>query len=263
MKHVNRYLFTQSLIALFTLFLYIPGIANALEIVLEPSSKQREIGDQIRFQVYADSAVDLISMGVKVTFDPTILQVVDASKYEEFSNGWVMDADGIEATTSDRYATPAVEIDNTNGSVMMLGGRLIGSTTTGVTGKVLLGWIIFEAIANGTSSINVDRAKYNPNPQETYDNFVQLSGTVDEPTNVPGDLGAICVVENACKGDISNDGNVNFADLAAMRANFFTDCSTLPPWEVCEGDLNNDGSVNFEDLALMRANFFRSDCFCN
>ena len=63
-----------------------------------------------------------------------------------------------------------------------------------------------------------------------------------------------------CEGDITGDGFVNFADLAQMKANFFTDCSTLPPGTECVGDINNDGFVNFGDLALMKQDFFRDDC---
>ncbi len=65
---------------------------------------------------------------------------------------------------------------------------------------------------------------------------------------------------NPCEGDINGDGLVNFADLAQLKANFFTDCSTLPPGTDCVGDLNNDGFVNFGDLALMKQDFFRGDC---
>jgi len=63
-----------------------------------------------------------------------------------------------------------------------------------------------------------------------------------------------------CEGDITGDGFVNFADLAIMKANFFTDCSTLPIGTECVGDINNDGFVNFGDLALMKQDFFRDDC---
>ncbi len=72
--------------------------------------------------------------------------------------------------------------------------------------------------------------------------------------------GMLAYFDVACPGDLNRDGSVNFPDLAAMRANFFTNCSTLPPGTECVGDINNDGFVNFADLALMQANFFRSGC---
>jgi FtsP/CotA-like multicopper oxidase with cupredoxin domain len=60
-----------------------------------------------------------------------------------------------------------------------------------------------------------------------------------------------------CVGDIVIDGQVNFADLALLKANFFTTCT---PGTECVGDINNDNAVNFADLALLKANFFRGGC---
>jgi hypothetical protein len=56
------------------------GIADALDIVLEPANVQREVGGKVRVHIYAANAIDLISMGVKVSFDPSVLQVQNASK---------------------------------------------------------------------------------------------------------------------------------------------------------------------------------------
>jgi hypothetical protein len=53
---------------------------------------------------------------------------------------------------------------------------------------------------------------------------------------------------NRCDGDLTGDGLVNFEDLGAMKAVFFTNDA--------DADLNGDGMVNFEDLAIMRALFF-------
>ena len=221
MKRSNLSIFTSGLVALCIVFFSLAGAANALDIVLEPSSMQREIDDQVRVQIYADPAVDLISMGVKVSWTPpNSLEVVSASKYEDIStnNGWIMDADGDPATTGDQYTSPAVDVDHVNGSVTMIGGRLMGSGTAGLSGKVLLGWIVFKAKINGTHLLNVELAKYHPNdPAETFDNFVSLTAGVEEPTNVPGDLAAICVVDDACLADLNSDGSVDFFDVQLLR----------------------------------------------
>jgi hypothetical protein len=69
---------------------------------------------------------------------------------------------------------------------------------------------------------------------------------------------------NTCTADFSDDGMVNFADLALLRANFGTNCNLLPPGQECVGDANEDGLVNFADLARLRSEFGRSDCLvCN
>jgi hypothetical protein len=52
---------------------------------------------------------------------------------------------------------------------------------------------------------------------------------------------------NWCDADFNNDGRVNFADLAELRAKF----STTDPGT----DLDSNGRVNFADLARMKALF--------
>ena len=55
---------------------------------------------------------------------------------------------------------------------------------------------------------------------------------------------------NACDPDLNGDRLVNFADLAILRARFF---SSDP-----EADLDGDGVVNFADLSRLRQWFFGS-----
>jgi hypothetical protein len=52
---------------------------------------------------------------------------------------------------------------------------------------------------------------------------------------------------NACDGDLDNDGQVNFADLAVFRTRFMTGNA--------DADFNGDGIVNFADLARFRQLF--------
>lgn len=238
-------------------------VCYALEISIWPNHAQREVdqNQKVTVYIYADNAIDLISMGVKVSFNPSIFQVDEAHKYEDFDNGWVMDADADSTTTGDQYVLPAVEIDNAIGEVIMIGGRLMGSETTGLTSeKQLLGWIVFRAVSEGTSSLEIDLARYHPNhPTNTFDNFVRLNGQVDEPQ--PVTFYEFCVKQNACIAEATGDENVNFAELAILRANFGNVCSELPPGTPCLGDFNEDGSVNFGDLAALRKDFGRNDCF--
>jgi len=232
--------------------------AEALTVSVEPNKAQREVSGKVRVHIYAEGAENLVSMGVKITFDPTVLEVVEASKYEDVEKGWLMDADGNPATTGDQFNNPAVQIDNASGTVTMIGGHLKGTSTVGLNGKVLLGWIIFRAKANGTSNIHVDLGKYHPDhPAKTFDNFVKKDGVVDEPTNVPGDLGLICVVNGACEGDTTGDNSVDFADYAKFNAAWdssFGD-STYDP--AC--DLDGDGIVSFSDWALFN-NDWNANC---
>jgi para-nitrobenzyl esterase len=54
---------------------------------------------------------------------------------------------------------------------------------------------------------------------------------------------------NACDADLTNDGIVNFGDLAKMKSVFFKADQNA--------DLNGDGVVNFADLAIMKKSFFK------
>ncbi|MCK5231119.1 MAG: hypothetical protein KAR13_12675 [Desulfobulbaceae bacterium] len=230
----------------FALAMVVP--AWALTISLEPDNAQREVGDKVRVHIYANDAVNLVSMGVKVSFNKDVLQVESAFKNEEDSDtGWVMDAD--DGDPDHQYRTPAVEINNANGTVTMVGGNIKGDSTTGLNGKVLLGWIVFEAIGNGNSNLNVDLGRYNPNSGETYHNFVRLGGAVDEPVNVPGDLGIICVKVGACSADISGNGTVDmgdFTDLDNAMGKVFPD----PESDVL-ADINGNGTVDMGDLSIL------------
>ncbi len=55
---------------------------------------------------------------------------------------------------------------------------------------------------------------------------------------------------NACDADLNGDCTINFLDLSAMKAVFF---SNDP-----DANLNGDDTVNFLDLSLMKARFFQA-----
>lgn len=54
---------------------------------------------------------------------------------------------------------------------------------------------------------------------------------------------------NSCDPDLTNDGMVNFADLAELKKVFFT--------QNPNADFNGDALVNFGDLAIMKSLFFK------
>ncbi len=53
---------------------------------------------------------------------------------------------------------------------------------------------------------------------------------------------------NLCDADLDNNGTIDFADLAIMKARFFSGDA--------DADLDGDGTVAFPDLAIMKAGFF-------
>jgi hypothetical protein len=260
MKNRSRHLVWMVFIFLLVVTGSMVTPSYGLEILLEPATVQRAVGGKARVRVYATSAEDLISMGVKVSFNPGVVQVQSAVKYEDFDNGWVMDADGNASTTNDQYKLPLVEIDNSGGRVAMMGGRLIGEDTTGLDGKVLLGIVDFVAVGNGSSNLNVDLFAYHPNhPTQRFANFVKLDGTVTEPVNVPANLGFVYVGNDACECNLNFDTACNILDYQLFIQSWGkTTCHE--PTTFCACDLNNDGSCNILDYQVFIQHWGSSTC---
>ena len=217
------------------------GMAWALpDVDLNPSYAQRNSGGKVRMHIEMTGATNLLSMGIKVTFPADKLQVGSASKNTEV---WKF-ADGGFVSTA-----PEVEIDNTNGVVKMIGGRL----KPGVSGDVLLGWIVFNCTGTGAAPVSIGLA--NPSP---YDNFVREDKTVDD--GGVGFTGAtICIVaENACEGDFNGDGGVTMPDSLVFRAAFPSTFGAANYNPAC--DFNGDGAVTMPDSLVFRSDFPRTNC---
>ena len=229
----------------------------ALTVELDPANIRVPENCQVNVDIYANDAVDLISMGVTVIFETTALEVVDAVKGDDF----VMDADGDLGTLGDQYRTPDPEIDNLNGTVTLIGGRLMGDNTQGLDGRVLLGTITFKGLVNSRTDLKVDLGRYHPNhPTDTFDNFVSLTttgGVVDEPTNVGPEevLGTVCV---KYPGDANGDGVVNILDKVVVRNAF----GQGGPDGWIQADVNCDGVVNILDKVVVRNAFGQSGISC-
>jgi hypothetical protein len=245
----------QSALLIGLAVLLLAGSSFALDVSIEPNVAQRAIEGQVRVHIFATSAVDLISFGLTVTYDENVLEVVEASKYEDLTNGWVMDADGLPGSVpDDQHTDPPVDT-STPGIVKMIGGRLTGTATAGLNGKVLLGWIVFKGKSGvtGTSDISIDLA--NPAP---YDNFVGISTTpapVYDGDITPGQRATICIrdASSAREGDIDGDGNVFYSDYAVLSAAWnsqFGDANYNPA-----ADLDGDGIVFYSDYALLSADW--------
>jgi len=215
--------------------------------------------DTLLVNIFAENATSLISMGVKISFDPAILSVISATKNQDPVNGFILDKDGYPLTTVDQFHSPAEAVDNTNGTVTMFGGRMMGASTTGLSGQVLLGTIVFQALQTGSSPIFVDLGKYHPShPTLTFDNFVNRDGSVDEPTNLgnlttisvlsdqdldtlPDDLETDIYHTNPQLADTDGDGIDDGEELAFWNS---LDCSGSGCAECWDCDLDGDGQAN-------------------
>lgn len=241
------------IIVLAVLFLAMANVSYALDVIVEPNNIQRKPGERVRVYLYATGADNLISFGIKVSFNPAVLEADSANtaKNTDPESGFVM----ID-TIGTSYTTPAIEIDNGAGTVFMMGGRLTGTSTTGLTGKVLLGWITFNVIGNnGTSDIVIKLGREN----STFANFVGI-GQTPAPVydnEIPGlpaaQRGIICVSDSACSANFNDDLVVNLSDYSLFRAAFgktFPDPGFDPLI-----DLNGDGVIDLSDYSIFRSQF--------
>ena len=253
------------IIALAVLVIAMANVGYALDVIVEPNNIQRKVGENVRVYLYATDAIDIISFGIQVSFNPTVLQADSANtvKNTDFSTGFVMtDTDAGGNPVGTPYTTPDIDIDNTVGTIFMMGGRLTGASTLGLNGTVLLGWITFDAIANGNSNILIDLGKVNTNHGATFANFVGLGGTLAPvyDDTIGFQSGTICVMANACSANFNpgEDLVVNTIDFSIFRAAFgktFPDSGFDPLV-----DLNADGIINTMDFSIFRSQFGTLGC---
>jgi len=120
----------------------------------------------------------ILSYGVKVGFDTGDLEVVSAEKNDAV---WYFGS----GTTTYEYMEP--EIDNTAGTVVIIGGKLdTEAPTAGVSGdRILLGKVTFNRLSSNTPSITLDFAR-----DGDFANFVKPTDppTVLDDQNADGDL---------------------------------------------------------------------------
>lgn len=261
----KKIIFSILIPVIFTILFLFSGIGSAMEITLESQTAHREINGLVRVNFYATGVTDLISMGILVTYQSNILEVISAEKNTDFATGFVMDADGVDDGTPDQHTNPAVVVDseadpvNDKGTVMMFGGRLIGQITDGLDEPVYLGHIVFKALNIGESEIEVNLAKENPASGETFANFVNIDGSVVyDSTLTPGVKGKICVVSAACSADFNGNNAVDMADFTVMR-NIMGRSFPDPDYDI-KVDLNGNGAIDMGDFTIIRNEMGRSPC---
>jgi len=238
-------------VALLSAIFVFSTVSYALEITIEPSDGDLQVHGQSRVYIFATSAESLISMGIEISFDPEVLEVVTSEKNDVLDNPanvWRMTIVKNDGTTLS-HNTPPVQWDNTAGTVTLIGGHSYenmqtGVSTSGLSGKVLLGWIDFRAKADGQSNISVDLARYHPlHPTKTFANFVSLNTGVDEPTN----LGILSVVH--AMRDSDDDGLFDTFEEDVAGTDPLMDDTDGDGITDDEEDMDFDGMSNAEEYA--------------
>ncbi len=117
------------IIALAVFAIAMANVGYALDVIVKPDNVQRKVDEKVRVYLYATGAVDLISFGIQVSFNPDVLQAdptpANTAKNTDFSTGFVMtDTDSSGNPVGTQYTTPDIAIDNTAGTVFMMGGPI-------------------------------------------------------------------------------------------------------------------------------------------
>ena len=212
-------------------------------VSINPSYAQRKLRtgnehNMIRMHVELSGAVNLLSAGVKLTYDPVQFTVIEHHKNDAVWN-----------TGIDSY------LDGVDGVLF------VGGSTTPVTGdKILLGWVVFRFIGcpdNMPKSVpvTVSLAK-----DPLYDNFVDTSNIVKDD-DLAFEGATVCLVHpdvDACEGDFDGDGRVFVDDSLVFRYALPTVFPAPNYNPAC--DFNADGRVFFDDSLVFRNDFPKNDC---
>ncbi|MGA1824846.1 MAG: hypothetical protein ACMUIP_09285 [bacterium] len=223
----------------------------ALSLEVNPARASRNVNGKIRIHINLKGAVNLLSCGVTVTYDPLKLGADEAntSKNEDI---WVMEGDSVS------YTDPAVEFDHTNGKIKIKGGRL-----TGFTGDTRIGSVTFNCLTRTTDTTPaVVNIELNPAP---YDDFVDADGTVlDSTITTPLPSCVICIVDpgagdpQACETDANGDGLItNLEKVKVIQA--FNHDDPDPAYNPAV-DCNGDGRITNLEKIMTIQDFNRQDC---
>jgi hypothetical protein len=183
-------------------------------------------GDVVSVDIYVSDVPEpgLISMGFKLTYDSSKLEVMEAGTAVDTGN----------------WPAPYLKTDIL-GEIEMAGVRL-GEGLTGLAGNnIRLGTVTFRCISEGTSAFMLlDREG---------DWFVLDS---EEEIVVDGDIGAgvlLTTIRPPILGDVNGDGLVNLADaIVVLKVMAKMEQGEVVP---TTGDVNGDGKIGLAEASYV------------
>lgn len=217
--------------------------SNAIAAEVDVYAEGAYTDSDLVVYIYADITNPILSYGVKVGFDTGDLEVVSAEKNDAV---WYFGS----GTTTYEYMGP--EIDNTAGTVVIIGGKLdTADPTAGVSGdRILLGKVTFNRKSSNTPSINLDFAR-----DGDFANFVKPT---DPPTVLDDqEDGVGFEVTIAERGDANADGDIDISDVSEIRKMVFGE-TPMKVFADCDDDTGGISiSVNISDVTCIRNKVFQ------
>ena len=209
--------------------------SNAIAAEVDVYAEGAYTDSDLVVYIYADIPDPILSYGVKVGFDTGDLEVVSAEKNDAV---WYFGS----GTTTYEYMEP--EIDNTAGTVVIIGGKLdTEAPTAGVSGdRILLGKVTFNRLSSNTPSITLDFAR-----DGDFANFVKPTDpptVLDDQTTPEEGVGfTVTVVQ---RGDADADGFLTNSDFFKIRA--YMQDNMYCVFADCDGD----GFITNSDFFCVR-----------
>ncbi len=245
-------------------------------VSIQPAAQTINVGDTTTVDVQIDNVSDLFGVDLHISFDPSIVKVVDSNPLvpgDQVEPGAFLDISGGKGFVVDNSA------DNTAGTITYAATLL--SPASPVSGSGPLVRITFEGIAEGNSAITLDSvllsdAKANeipatqrdgsitveqtPTPPPPTGNVV-ISGTVEDCLNGAGVGGATVFIVESPSNSTTTDANGNYVIVATLvlpaeytievtHPNFFS------PVQKSTGVIQQPG----KDVASIVVNFSGVDC---
>ncbi|MFH0827364.1 MAG: dockerin type I domain-containing protein [Candidatus Omnitrophota bacterium] len=232
-------LFTSSVGGLVLVLLNFTGVLAAdVDVYAEGAYTRTEL----EVRIYADikKGVRLVSGGVRLLFDPTQLEVINAEKNEDV---WYL-SDGVKKSS---YMDP--DFKTVPGEIVFIVGKLDAKAPeAGVIGKrVLLGRAIFGPVAG--SSMPVDSASYvlgmtygRGDGTSSYENFVTIDKKLLDKTGKV----AFKPMTIHLRCDADENGQIDGEDIKRMEKDI--EKNDNPLWYDCNGD----GRIDTYDIKCIR-----------
>ena len=150
------------------------GFTQSTVILIQPSSSDVDIDDTITVDIRIEDVADLYGVDVRLSFDPTLLEVQDADGNP---------ANGVQIQAASFPAPDFVvknEADNSAGTVWYAVSQM--SPTEPISGSGVAASITLKGLVEGTSSIAFTYQKIverdgDPIPATTQDGQITVVGT--------------------------------------------------------------------------------------
>lgn len=238
--------FKESLLVLPILLVLMCGSAFAQVTVYAEGAYT---ATKLKVYVYADADEALVSFGVKLTYNPAILELDESSCLTRNNDVWYFGNPSDEGTI---YETPNAgpDVNSTEGSVVFVGGKLDSTEEiqTGVSAgtRILLGIVTFTnaegvdltTVTDTDRTVGVALGKGG-----AYVNFASLSGNEQDSS---ADIRATAEIH--ARGDANADGAVTGADRTTLKYYLTNGIDIIHPWIDC----NDDGLITGADRACVK-----------